>query len=40
MTFVFNETLGVGMVLYATNAVYDYAYARHVTGDEYREFQP
>src|SRR6185312_16315365 len=36
VTFVFNETLGVGMVLYATNAVYDYAYARHVTGDEYR----
>jgi hypothetical protein len=34
VTFVFNETRGIGMILYATNAVYDYAYARHVTGDD------
>jgi hypothetical protein len=34
VTFVFNETRGVGMVLFATNAVYDYAYARHETGDD------
>lgn len=34
VTFVFNETQGVGMVLYATNPMYDYAYARHVTGDD------
>ena len=34
VTFVFNETRGVGMVLYATNPVYDYAYARHITGDD------
>ena len=34
VTFVFNETRGVGMVLYATNPVYDYAYARHMTGDD------
>jgi len=34
VTFVFNETQGVGMVLYATNPMYDYASARHVTGDD------
>ncbi len=34
VTFVFNATRGVGMVFYATNPVYDYAYARHMTGDD------
>ncbi len=37
VTVVFNESSGVGAIIYATAPVYEYAWARHVGGDENNE---
>ena len=37
VTLVFEASTGQGTILFATNPVYEYAYARHVTSDENNE---